>query len=177
MSQETRVKPGDGERAAIREMVKSAKVRGEDIAGPDGLLKLLTKTVIETALDEEMIDYLGYEKHAVEGRNGANSRNGKRTKTVISDAVGPVEIEVPRDRDSRFRPQVVEKRPGATAGSTAGRRLTSTQNTSRGRRHTYSPEETSKVLASFIPFDKSFRNASASAWDHPIVSKNLGSGQ
>ena len=57
-----------------------------------------------------MTDHLGYEKHAVEGRNGANSRNGVRTKTVISDAVGPVEIEVPRDRDGTFRPQVVARR-------------------------------------------------------------------
>ena len=108
--EKTTVKPRDAERAAIREMVKSAKARGEDITGPDGLLKLFTKTVLETALDEEMTDHLGYEKHAVEGRNGANSRNGTRTKTVISDAVGPVEIEVPRDRDGSFRPQIVARR-------------------------------------------------------------------
>jgi transposase-like protein len=108
--EKTTVKPRDVERAAIREMVKSAKDRGEDITGPDGLLKLFTKAVLETALDEEMTDHLGYAKHAVEGRNGANSRNGTRSKTVISDAVGPVEIEVPRDREGSFRPQIVAKR-------------------------------------------------------------------
>ena len=108
--EKTTVKPRDAERAAIREMVKSAKARGEDITGPDGLLKLFTKTVLETALDEEMTDHLGYEKHAVEGRNGVNSRNGVRTKTVISDAVGPVEIDVPRDREGSFSPQIVAKR-------------------------------------------------------------------
>ncbi len=82
--------PAEAERAAIRELVVAARARGEDLTGPDGLLKLLTKTVLETALEEEMSEHLGYDKHAVEGRNGANSRNGKRTKTVLTDAVGPV---------------------------------------------------------------------------------------
>jgi putative transposase len=54
----TAMKPGDSERAAIREMVKSARQRGLDITGPDGLLKLLTKTVLETALEEEMTEHL-----------------------------------------------------------------------------------------------------------------------
>ena len=106
----TTVKPGDPERAAIREMVKSAKDRGLDITGPDGLLKLLTKTVLETALEQEMSEHLGYDKHDPEGRNGGNSRNGTRAKTVISEAVGEVEIEVPRDRDGSFAPVVVKKR-------------------------------------------------------------------
>src|SRR3954464_4160081 len=88
----------EAERAAIRELVVAARARGEDLTGPDGLLKTLTKTVLETALEEELSEHLGYDKHAVEGRNGANSRNGRRTKTVTTDAVGAVEIEVPRDR-------------------------------------------------------------------------------
>ena len=90
-ARKTAAGPGDAERAAIREMVKSAKDRGLALTGPDGLLKLLTKTVLETALDEEMTDHLGYEKHDVEGRSGANSRNGLRSKTVLTDSVGPVE--------------------------------------------------------------------------------------
>jgi putative transposase len=102
--------PGEVERAAIRDLVVAARARGEDLTGPDGLLKLLTKTVLETALEEEMSDHLGYDKHAVEGRNRGNSRNGKRTKTVLTDAVGPVEIEVPRDRDGTFDPVIVGKR-------------------------------------------------------------------
>ena len=106
----TITKPGDAERAAIRDMVRGARERGEDITGPDGLLKFFTKTVLETALGEEMTDHLGYSKHDVAGRNGGNSRNGTRTKTVISDAVGPVEIDVPRDRDGTFSPQIVGKR-------------------------------------------------------------------
>lgn len=58
------------EREAVRQLVAAARERGEDLTGPDGLLKYLTKTVLETALDEEMTEHLGYEKHTVEGRNG-----------------------------------------------------------------------------------------------------------
>src|ERR671938_412892 len=106
----TAVNPAEAERAVIREMVKAAKERGLDITGPDGLLKLLTKTVLEAALEEEMSDHLGYDKHDPAGRDGGNSRNGVRTKTVISDAVGAVEIDVPRDRDGSFTPTIVKKR-------------------------------------------------------------------
>jgi putative transposase len=53
---------------------------------------------------------LEQDKHAVEGRNGGNSRNGMRTKTVLTDNVGPVQIEVPRDREATFRPQIVKRR-------------------------------------------------------------------
>jgi transposase-like protein len=102
--------PEEAERAAIRELVVAARARGEDLTGPDGLLKTLTRTVLETALEEEISEHLGYDKHAVEGRNGGNSRNGKRTKTVVTDAVGAVEIEVPRDRDGTFAPVIVGKR-------------------------------------------------------------------
>jgi len=102
--------PEEAERAAIRELVVAARARGEDLTGPDGLLKTLTKTVLETALEEELSEHLGYDKHAVEGRNGANSRNGKRIKTVVTDAVGAVEIEAPRDRDGTFAPVIVPKR-------------------------------------------------------------------
>jgi putative transposase len=98
------------ELAAARELVKAARDRGATLTGPDGLLKALTKTVLETALDEEMSEHLGYDKHAVAGRNGANSRNGKRTKTVLTDAAGEVEIEVPRDRDGTFALVIVAKR-------------------------------------------------------------------
>ena len=79
------------------------------MTGPGGLLKALTKTVIETALDEEMAEHLGYDKHDPAGRNRGNSRNGRRAKTVFTDS-GEVEIEVPRDRDGSFEPQVVRKR-------------------------------------------------------------------
>lgn len=62
----------------------------------------------ETALGEEMADHLGYDKHDPLGRNGGNSRNGTRSKTVLTD-VGPVELNVPRDRDGTFEPAIVKK--------------------------------------------------------------------
>jgi transposase-like protein len=108
--EKSELRPGDAERAAIREMVRSAQDRGLALTGPDGLLKILTKTVLETALDEEMNGHLGYAKHAVEGRDGGNSRNGIRSKTVLTDSVGPIEIDVPRDRDGSFDPVIVKKR-------------------------------------------------------------------
>ena len=98
------------ERAAVRELVKAARARGEDLTGPDGLLKSITKTVLESALEEEMAEHVGYDKHAVEGRNHANSRNGTRAKTVLTDNAGPVQIEVPRDREGTFAPVIVKKR-------------------------------------------------------------------
>lgn len=102
--------PAEVEQATIQQLVKAARERGEDLTGPGGLLKQLTKTVLETALDEEMNEHLGYDKHAVEGRDGGNSRNGSRAKTVLTDNVGPVPIEVPRDRDGSFTPRIVAKR-------------------------------------------------------------------
>lgn len=98
------------ELAVIQQMVRQAKDAGVALTGPDGLLKALTKTVIETALDEELSEHLGYDKHAPEGRNRGNSRNGTRTKTVLTDNCGPVEVTVPRDRDGSFEPQLVKKR-------------------------------------------------------------------
>ena len=92
------------------ECARPARDRRVELTGPDGLLKAMTKTVIETALEEEMADHLGYDKHAVEGRNRGNSRNGTRSKTVLTDSCGEVEIEVPRDRDGSFEPVIVKKR-------------------------------------------------------------------
>ena len=61
-----------------------------------------------------MSEHVGYDKGAAEGRNRGNSRNGKRTKTVITDNAGPVQIEVPRDRDGTFEPVIVPKRPAGS---------------------------------------------------------------
>ena len=102
--------PSVSEREMIAQLVRAARARGEDLTGPGGLLKALTKTVLETALEEEMREHLGYDKHAAQGRDGGNSRNGTRAKTVLTDNVGPVTIEVPRDRDGTFAPVIVKKR-------------------------------------------------------------------
>ena len=91
-----------------QQLVDRAKAAGVKLTGPGGLLGDLTKRVLEAGLEGEMDGHVGYAKHTVEGRNGANSRNGTRTKTVITD-VGPVDIEVPRDRDGTFEPTIVRK--------------------------------------------------------------------
>jgi hypothetical protein len=87
--------PAEAERAAVRELVKAARARGEDLTGPDGLLKSITKQVLESALEEEMTEHLGHEKHATATGEGGNIRNGTRPKTVLTDAAGEVTIEVP----------------------------------------------------------------------------------
>jgi putative transposase len=98
-----------GQQVLVEQLVVQARAQGLDLAGADGLLAQLTKRVLETALEAEMAEHLGYEAHQVEGRNGGNSRNGKRAKTVLT-GVGPVEVEVPRDRDGSFEPVIVKKR-------------------------------------------------------------------
>ncbi|MFW2240021.1 transposase [Rhodococcus opacus] len=92
-----------------------AKAGGVELAGPNGLLNQLTANVLEPALDAEMDEHLGYEKHHVKGRNAGNSRNGRRVKTVLKE-IGPVEIEVPRDTDASFGPQIVKKRQRRLTG-------------------------------------------------------------
>jgi putative transposase len=103
------------EGALAQELVERARSEGVELVGPGGLLTGLTKTVLETALEEEMEDHLGYAKHASEGRDKANSRNGTRSKTLLTE-VGDVEIEVPRDRDGSFEPKIVRKRQRRLAG-------------------------------------------------------------
>src|SRR5690348_16916989 len=90
------------EQQAAVELVRLAREQGLSLTGPGGLLKQLTKTVLETALNEEMTEHLGYEKHDPAGAGTGNIRNGTRAKTVLTEASGPVEIEVPRDRAGSF---------------------------------------------------------------------------
>lgn len=98
------------EKAAIAQLVKAARERGEDITGPEGLLKSITATVLEAALEEEMTDHLGHPKHQAPEGGAENIRNGTRAKTVLTDAAGEVRIEVPRDRAGTFSPVIVVKR-------------------------------------------------------------------
>ena len=99
------------EQAAAAAMVAEARARGLELTGPNGLLKLFTKNVLETALSEELTEHLGHPKHQADpGRESTNVRNGSRSKTVISDAAGEVAIDVPRDREGTFEPQIVKKR-------------------------------------------------------------------
>ena len=77
----------------------------KDILGKDGLLKQLTKRLVERTLETELTDHLGYEPHSLKGHGSGNNRNGKGHKTVQSDS-GTLEIEVPRDRNGTFNPQL-----------------------------------------------------------------------
>jgi transposase-like protein len=105
------------EEIAARELVRQARERGLSLTGPDGLLKQFTKNVLETALNEEMTEHVGHEKNrAPEERDSANVGNGTRPKTVLTEATGRVEIDVPRDRDATFSPQIVKKRQRRLTG-------------------------------------------------------------
>jgi putative transposase len=105
------------EELAAKELVRLAREQGLSLTGPDGLLKQFTKSVLETALNEEMTEHLGHEKHRAAGdRDSTNIRNGTRPKTVLTEATGQVEIEVPRDRDGSFEPQIVKKRQRRLTG-------------------------------------------------------------
>lgn len=95
--------------AFAERLVAEAQSAGVRLIGPGGLLADVAKRVIETGLEVEMTEHLGYAKHAADGRDGGNSRNGTRTKTVITE-LGPIEIDVPRDRDGTFEPATVRKR-------------------------------------------------------------------
>jgi transposase-like protein len=98
------------------ELVERAREEGVDLVGPGGLLSGLTKDVLEASLEAEMSEHLGYDKHDPAGREkGSNSRNGTRSKEVLTD-VGPVEIDVPRDRDGSFEPRIVKKRQRRLSG-------------------------------------------------------------
>src|SRR6202035_1014597 len=85
----------------LRELTERARAGGLKLTGDGGLLGRLTKMVIEGALEGELDDHLGYGKHDPAGRDGGNSRNGRRGKSVLTEA-GPVSIEVPRDREGSF---------------------------------------------------------------------------
>jgi transposase-like protein len=91
------------------QLVEQARADGVELIGPGGLLSGLAGKVLTTALDVEMAEHVGYDKHDAAGRNGGNSRNGKRTKTVLTE-LGPVQVDVPRDRDGTFEPKIVRKR-------------------------------------------------------------------
>jgi putative transposase len=99
----------------VEQLAERARSEGLQLTGEGGLLARLTKRVVESALEGEMDDHLGYSKHDPAGRNGGNSRNGTRGKTVLTEA-GPVELAVPRDRESSFEPRLVKKRQRRLSG-------------------------------------------------------------
>jgi putative transposase len=99
----------------IARLAGRVREAGLQLAGEGGLLAQLTKRLVESALEGEIADYLGYDRHDASGRDGRNFRNGYRAKTVLTD-VGPVEIDVPGDRAASFEPKVVAKRQRRLSG-------------------------------------------------------------
>lgn len=98
-----------------QELVAAARGQGIELTGPDGLLTGLTRQVLQTALEVEMADHLGYDKHDPAGRNSGNSRNGSTPKRVRTE-VGEITVQVPRDRAGTFAPAVVPKHTRRLAG-------------------------------------------------------------
>ena len=91
----------------LDELLKEYK-SPDDMFGHDGLLQQLTKVVVERALQGELTHHLGYAKHSPEGHNSGNSRNGKSKKTIRGKR-GQLEIDVPRDRNAKFEPQLIKR--------------------------------------------------------------------
>ena len=105
----------DVDEQLVRQLAERARADGLKLTGEGGLLQRLTKLVVESSLEGELDDHLGYGKHDAAGRDGGNSRNGKRAKTLLTEA-GPVAIEVPRDREGSFEPKIVAKRQRRLSG-------------------------------------------------------------
>src|SRR5687768_14422323 len=99
----------------VARLAAQARTQGVQLLGRGGVLQQLTKRFLEAALEAEMDEHLGYDKHDPAGRNGGNSRNGKRGKTLLTE-VGPVDIAVPRDREGTFAPVIVPKRSRRLGG-------------------------------------------------------------
>src|SRR5262245_3941519 len=90
------------------ELVERARAEGVELTGDDGLLTALVRQVLQTGLEVEMTNHVGYEPHAIEGRGSGNSRNGTYPKTVTTE-IGKVDLRVPRDRNGTFDPVTVRK--------------------------------------------------------------------
>ena len=105
----------DVDEQLVRQLAERARADGLQLTGEGGLLQRLTKLVVESLLEGELDDHLGYGKHDPAGRDGGNSRNGKRAKTLLTEA-GPVAIEVPRDRGGLFELKLVAKRQRRLSG-------------------------------------------------------------
>ena len=91
----------------LKELMKGYQ-KPEDLLGQGGLLKQLTKALMESAMNAELTNHLGYEKGDRGGKKASNHRNGSSKKTLIGED-GPVEIEIPRDREGTFEPQIIPK--------------------------------------------------------------------
>jgi putative transposase len=96
------------EQQLAEQLMEQAKTDGIKLVGPGGLLAGITRRVLETALETEMSDHLGYDKGDAAGRGAPNARNGYSGKTVHTD-LGPIAVKIPRDRQGEFEPQIIPK--------------------------------------------------------------------
>lgn len=150
----------------VDELMERVATEGIELVGEGGLLAELTKRLLERALDEELTDHLGYERGDRAGRGSGNSRNGTTPKRVLSE-VGPIDLEIPRDRNSTFEPRIVPK------GSTRLGRLSenivafyaqgmSTRDITRALKRLYgvevSPDMISRVTAGVLDELKEWQN-------------------
>ncbi len=97
------------DRGLVAQLVGDAQRQGLSVDGEGGLLAELTRLVLESALEGEITDHLGYDRHEKGASTDGNARNGTRSKTVLTKA-GPVQVDVPRDRAGSFEPKIVAKR-------------------------------------------------------------------
>jgi putative transposase len=118
--------PGEAARAAARQVLDDGTLdwlfdrvdAGElRLTGSGGFLNEMIKTVLERGIETELTEHLGYEKGDPAGRTGGNSRNGSTPKTVTTE-VGPVRLDVPRDRDGSFTPRLVPRGERRVGGLT-----------------------------------------------------------
>ncbi len=111
--------PGDEPALAeiARQLVERARGEGIALTGQGGLLPSLVANILQAGLNIEFEDHVGYEPYALEGRGSGNNRNGSYPKTVVTD-VGPVEVQMPRDRNSTFDPVTVPKHARRLEGLT-----------------------------------------------------------
>lgn len=94
--------------SVIDELVAKVRAEGVELVGEGSLLAELTKKLLERGLDEELTDHVGYERGDRAGRGSGNSRNGTSPKRVLSE-LGPIDLDVPRDRNGSFEPKLVAK--------------------------------------------------------------------
>ena len=103
------VAPAD---ASMREwaetLVARSRAEGVDLVGADGLLTALLRTVLQTGMEVELAEHLGYERNDPSGRGSGNSRNGYSAKTVATE-IGDIELKIPRDRNATYEPLTAPK--------------------------------------------------------------------
>lgn len=92
----------------LDQLMGKVNTEGLELTGPDGVLGQVTKAIVERCLEEELTNELGYAKDDPAGRGSGNSRNGTTSKTVQAE-LGPVTLDVPRDRNGEFEPKLVPK--------------------------------------------------------------------